>query len=182
MRSDPETATARFGLSGVRSQKTKCRFREEGEDRLLDRSSAPRAVPSRISEERVAVIAALRGLRMTAAEIAETLSLPLSTVSGVLARIGLGKLSRLEPPEPPNRYERRREDELLHVDVKKLGRIGRPGHRFNGGLSDSLSSSPASRAWMKDLCGTGHVQMSAESWARSVVAAAVAKGGSKECA
>lgn len=80
MRSDPETATARFGLSGVRSQKTKCRFREEGEDRLLDRSSAPRAVPSRISEERVAVIAALRGLRMTAAEIAETLSLPLSTV------------------------------------------------------------------------------------------------------
>ena len=108
------------------------RFREEGEQGLLDRSSAPRSVPARTSEERVAVIAALRRLRMTAAEIAETLSMPLSTVSVVLTRIGLGKLSRLEPPEPANRYERRRPGELLHVDVKKLGRIGRPGHRVNG--------------------------------------------------
>jgi transposase InsO family protein len=108
------------------------RYREEGEQGLLDRSSAPRSVPGRTPEERVAVIAALRRLRMTAAEIAETLSMPLSTVSVVLARIGLGRLSRLEPPEPPNRYERRRPGELLHVDVKKLGRIGRPGHRVNG--------------------------------------------------
>src|SRR6476659_11129635 len=81
---------------------------------------------------RVLVIAALLRLRMTAAEIAETLSMPLSTVSAVLARIGLGRLSRLEPPEPANRYERKRPGELLHVDVKKLGRIGRPGHRVNG--------------------------------------------------
>ena len=58
--------------------------------------------------------------------------MPLSTVSAVLTRIGLGKRSRLEPPEPPNRYERARPGELLHVDVKKLGRIGRPGHRVNG--------------------------------------------------
>ena len=58
--------------------------------------------------------------------------MPLSTVSAVLTRIGLGKLSRLEPPEPPNRYERSRPGELLHIDVKKLGRIGRPGHRVNG--------------------------------------------------
>jgi transposase InsO family protein len=108
------------------------RYREEGEDGLLDRSSAPRSVPARTPEERVAVIAALRRLRMTAAEIAETLSMPLSTVSVVLARIGLGRLSRLEPPEPANRYERRRAGELLHVDVTKRGRIGRPGHRVNG--------------------------------------------------
>jgi transposase InsO family protein len=74
----------------------------------------------------------LRQLRMTAAEIAETLSMPPSTVSALLARLGLGKLSRLEPPEPANRYERKRPGELLHVDVKKLGRIGRPGHRVNG--------------------------------------------------
>ena len=78
------------------------------------------------------LIAFLRRLRMTSAEIGETLSMPLSTVSTVLNRIGLGRLSRLEPPEPPNRYERRRAGELLHVDVKKLGRIGRPGHRVNG--------------------------------------------------
>ena len=108
------------------------RYREEGEQGLLDRSSAPRSVPGRTSEERVSVIAVLRRLRMTAAEIAETLSMPLSTVSVVLARIGLGRLSRLEPLEPANRYERRRPGELLHVDVKKLGRIGRPGHRVNG--------------------------------------------------
>jgi transposase InsO family protein len=69
---------------------------------------------------------------MTAAEIGETLSMPLSTVSAVLTRIGLGKLARLEPPEPANRYERKHPCELLHIDVKKLGRIGRPGHRVHG--------------------------------------------------
>src|SRR6266487_888243 len=106
------------------------RFREEGEQGLFDRSSAPRSVPHRTAEERVAVIAGLRRLRMTAAEIAETLAMPLSTVSAVLSRIGLGRLSRLEPPEPPNRYERRHPGELVHVDVKKLGRIKGVGHRM----------------------------------------------------
>ena len=67
---------------------------------------------------------------MTAAEIAECLQMALSTVSRWLRRIGLGKLSRLEPPEPPNRYERQRAGELIHVDVKKLGRIRVPGHRM----------------------------------------------------
>ena len=68
-------------------------------------------------------IEALRRVRMTAAEIAEVLGLALSTVSLWLKRIGLGKRSRLEPPEPPNRYERRHPGELVHVDIKKLGRI-----------------------------------------------------------
>jgi transposase InsO family protein len=76
---------------------------------------------------------ALRRLRMTGAEIAFCLAMALSTVSAVLQRVGLGKLSRLEPPEPPNRYERRHAGELLHVDVKKLGRIsGGAGHRVTG--------------------------------------------------
>jgi transposase InsO family protein len=108
------------------------RYRAEGEDGLLDGSSAPRSIPHRTSEERVQTIAALRRLRMTAAEIAECLRMPLSTVSALLTRIGLGKRSRLEPPEPANRYERRHPGELLHIDVKKLGKIGRPGHRVNG--------------------------------------------------
>jgi transposase InsO family protein len=70
---------------------------------------------------------------MTAAEIAETLSMPLSTVSAVLARIGLGRLSRLEPSQPANRYERRHPGELVHIDVKKLGRIkDGAGKRFVG--------------------------------------------------
>src|SRR3989475_12762509 len=108
------------------------RFRLEGEQGLLDRCSAPASVPLRTGEGRVAVIAALRRLRMTGAEIAETLGMPVSTVSGILTRIGLGKLWRLEPLEPANRYEKQRPGELVHVDVKKLGKIGRPGHRVNG--------------------------------------------------
>jgi len=80
------------------------RFRTEGEPGLLDRSSAPGEVPNRTPEERIEVIAAPRRLRMTAAEIARCLSMPLSTVSGILTRNGLGKLSRLEPLEPANRY------------------------------------------------------------------------------
>jgi transposase InsO family protein len=70
---------------------------------------------------------------MTGPEIAECLGMALSTVSAVLTRIGLGKLSRLEPPEPPNRYERSKPGELIHIDVKKLVRIERgAGHRVTG--------------------------------------------------
>jgi hypothetical protein len=99
---------------------------------LLDGSSAPRSIPHRTPGERVQAIAALRRLSMTVAEVAETLAMPLSTVSAVLTRIGLGKRSRLEPTEPANRYERRQSGELLHVDVKKLGRIRGAGHRVTG--------------------------------------------------
>jgi transposase InsO family protein len=130
------TAAAEAAGVSVRTvSKWRRRFREEGEQGLFDRCSAPASVPLRTAEARVAVIAALRRLRMTAAEIAETLEMPLSTVSGILTRIGLGKLWRLEPLEPPNRYEKQRPGELVHVDVKKLGRIGRPGHRVTGRVS-----------------------------------------------
>jgi len=110
------------------------RYRAEGEAGLRDRSSAPHSIPHRTAADRVEVIEALRRLRMTGAEIAECLGMALSTVSVVLKRIGLGKLSRLEPPEPPNRYERRHPGELIHVDIKKLGCIphGRAGHRVHG--------------------------------------------------
>jgi transposase len=99
------------GCSERTASKWLKRYRE-GERQLLDRSSRPRRSPNRLSSERVRVIEALRRLRMTAAEIAEILHLPLSTVSLWLKRIGLGKHSRLEPPEPPNRYERRHPGEL----------------------------------------------------------------------
>ena len=110
------------------------RFREEGERGLLDRSSAPGRIPHKTAPARVEAIAALRRLRMTAAEIAELLAMPLSTVSAWLKRIGLGKRSRLEPPEPPNRYQLARPGQLVHVDVKKLGRISvrGAGHRVTG--------------------------------------------------
>jgi transposase InsO family protein len=114
------------------AQKWAIRYRTAGAAGLLDRSSAPSVIPHRTPEDRVQAIAALRRLRMTSADIALCLRMPLSTVSAVLSRIGLGKLSRLEPPEPPNRYERRQAGELLHVDVKKLGRIRGAGHRVTG--------------------------------------------------
>jgi transposase-like protein len=109
------------------------RYREEGEEGLLDRSSAPHSVANRTTEDRVEAIAALRRLRMTGAEIAECLGMALSTVSAVLTRIGLGKIGRLEPAEPPNRYERATPGELIHIDVKKLGVIAKgAGHRITG--------------------------------------------------
>jgi transposase InsO family protein len=100
-----------------------------GDRELLDRSSRPRRSPARLSVQRVQAVERLRRLRMTAAEISEVLGIPLSTVSLWLKRIGLGKRSRLEPPEPLNRYERRHPGELVHVDIKQLGRVRGAGHR-----------------------------------------------------
>jgi transposase InsO family protein len=108
------------------------RYQGEGELGLLERSSAPSRIPHGTCEEHVQAIAALRRLRFTGPEIAETLSMALSTVSGVLTRIGMGKLGRLGL-EPAQRYERERPGELIHIDVKKLGRIERgAGHRITG--------------------------------------------------
>jgi transposase len=110
------------------------RFREEGAKGLIDRSSRPLRSPSQLPAAKVHAIRSLRKLRMTAAEIAEVLCLALSTVSLWLRRIGLGKRSRMDPPEPPNRYERRHAGELVHVDIKQLGRISErgAGHRMVG--------------------------------------------------
>jgi transposase InsO family protein len=98
------------------------RYRLEGVAGLCDRSSAPRQVANRTAPERVDAIVKLRRLRFTAAEIAETLGMALSTVSGILTRIGMGKLGRLGL-EQPVRYQRSRPGELVHIDVKRLGRI-----------------------------------------------------------
>lgn len=121
------------GISERRCREWVRRYRTEGEPGLVDRPSAPKTVANRTEESRIEAIAALRRLRMTGAEIAEILGMALSTVSGVLTRIGLGKLSRLEPPEPPNRYVKERPGELLHIDVKKLVKIkDGAGHRMTG--------------------------------------------------
>jgi len=126
-----EAATA-AGVSERTARKWRDRYQAQGAVGLLDRSSAPRSVPSRTPEDRIEVIAALRRLRFTGAEIAELLGMALSTVSGILTRIGMGKLGRLGL-EPPQRYERERPGELIHIDVKKLGRIhGGAGKRITG--------------------------------------------------
>jgi transposase InsO family protein len=111
------------------------RYRQEGERGLHDRSSAPRRVANRTPTDRIELILHLRRLRFTAAEIAETLAMAVSTVSAVLKREGMGRLG-LIGLEQPVRYERERPGELVHFDVKKLGRIeGGAGKRVRGGSS-----------------------------------------------
>jgi transposase InsO family protein len=122
------------GVSVRCARKWVGRYRLEGERGLSDRSSAPGCVANRTAGERVQAIVALRRLRFTAAEIAELLGMALSTVSGILTRLGMGRLGRLGL-EQPVRYERSRPGELVHVDVKKLGRIqGGAGWRARGGV------------------------------------------------
>jgi transposase InsO family protein len=127
------TSPAAAGEVSVRcARKWVSRYRAEGELGLLDRSSAPARVANRTPDDRVEAIAALRRLRFTGPEIAELLSMALSTVSGILTRIGMGRLGRLGL-EPARRYERARPGELVHVDVKKLGCIERgAGKRITG--------------------------------------------------
>jgi transposase InsO family protein len=110
------------GISDRTARKWLARYRADGPQGLLDRSSAATVVANRTDERRIEAIAALRRLRFTGAEIAELLGMALSTVSGILTRIGMGKLGRLGL-EPAERYERARPGELIHIDVKKLGRI-----------------------------------------------------------
>jgi transposase InsO family protein len=120
------------GISQRTARKWLARFRAEGAAGLLDRSSAPRTVANRTDEQTVAAICALRRLRFSGPELAELLDVPCSTVSAVLKRCGMGKLGRLGL-EPAERYERERPGELIHIDVKKLGRIvGGAGHRISG--------------------------------------------------
>jgi transposase InsO family protein len=131
-RSIAEAATA-AGVSERTCSKWVGRYRSEGVAGLVDRSSAPRSVANRTDKQRVEAIAALRRLRMTAPEIADVLGMAVSTVSGILTRIGLGRLGRIGL-EPARRYERARPGELVHIDVKKLGRIqGGAGKRVRGG-------------------------------------------------
>jgi transposase InsO family protein len=119
------------GCSERTAFKWLARFRREGVAGLEDRSSRPRRIHATPASA-VRAIEKLRRLRFTSTRIAEALRMALSTVCAVLARLGLGRLRALEPPEPPNRYCRRHAGELIHIDVKKLGRFDHPGHRVTG--------------------------------------------------
>jgi transposase InsO family protein len=133
-------AAAEFNTSSRTCSKWVARFREASESGLLDHSSACVRVANRTDEQRIGVIAGLRRLRFTGPEIADVLEMPLSTVSGILTRIGMGRLGRLGH-EPVQRYERARPGELIHIDVEKLGRIERgAGKRIFGGSSHYTGS------------------------------------------
>lgn len=108
------------------------RFRAEGPTGLQDRSSRPSQIANRTSPEREQLVLRLRGCGLSAREIAVKLRMPRSTVSAVLKRHGVGRLGELQPSEPVRRYEHEAPGDLLHLDVKKLGRIRGIGHRITG--------------------------------------------------
>jgi transposase InsO family protein len=121
------------GISRRTAYKWIARYAREGRAGLHDRSSRPRTSPSALAVDHVCCIVWLRQTRMTVARIAASLELPRSTVARVLQRRGLNRLKRLDDQAPPRRYTRRHPGELLHLDVKKLGRItGFYGHRITG--------------------------------------------------
>jgi transposase InsO family protein len=171
------TLTAAAEAAGVRvrcARKWVARYRLESEPGLFDRSSAPRRVANRTAPERVAAIVALRRLRMTAAEIAETLSMPLSTVSAVLTRNRVGRLGRLGL-EPARRYEHSRAGELVHIDVKKLGRISRgAGHRVHGGLQHYTGRHLDAAGRLRGSAGWEFVQIAVDDYSRLAYAEVLA--------
>ncbi len=127
-------AACAMGISRATAYKWLWRYEEEGHAGLEDRSSAPGRVWNRTKRWLQRRIEQLRRKRLTAWAIAKRLGMAISTVGGVLRRLGLGKLKYLDPVEPIVRYERDRPGELIHLDVKKLGRFRCPGKRVTGKL------------------------------------------------
>jgi len=127
-----KAAAEAAGVSRRTAHKWLARHRLGGERRHHDRSSAPRRCPRRVAEAVVVRIEHLRRQRMTGPAIARALGLARSTVGLVLRRLGLGKLTALEPKVPILRYERSQPGEMIHLDIKKLGRFGVEGHRVTG--------------------------------------------------
>jgi transposase InsO family protein len=133
----PARAAAAAGVSEPTARKWLGRFLASGEAALADMSSRPAVSPRRISESKALAIVELRRRRLTQARIAASLGVSEATVSRVLRRAGLSKLSALQPAEPVQRYEHAAPGELLHIDTKKLGRIERLGHRITGDRRDT---------------------------------------------
>lgn len=121
-----------FGVSIVTVDKWLRRYRAEGPGGLEDRSSRPRRSPAATAQELQLAVLALRRQRLTLVAIAQQLSLSRATVARICVRAGMNRLSRLEPAPAVLRYERARPGELLHLDIKKLGRITQIGHRIHG--------------------------------------------------
>lgn len=130
---EPVSAVAgRFGVDRKTVRKWLQRFLAEGVAGLADRSSRPHHSPTAIARGTAQRVITLRRRRRTMRSIAQTLRIAMATVSRVLARAGLSRLAALDPPPPPNRYERAAPGELLHIDIKRLGGIRGVGHRITG--------------------------------------------------
>jgi transposase InsO family protein len=131
------SAAEAAGLSQRQTYRWLKRYRAGGAAALADRSSAPQRCPRGVPAERIAEIERVRRQRLSGPAIARQLGMPASTVGGILRRLGLGKLAALETRPPVVRYQRAQPGELLHIDVKKLGRIAAVGHRITGDRRDT---------------------------------------------
>ena len=136
----PKALSAAVGVCPRTVQKWVKRFRKEGLAGLRDRSSRPQHVRRPTPPETVACVEALRRQRWTGAQIARETGVSKATVSRILRRLGLNRLRSLEPAEPVRRYERERPGELIHIDIKKLGRFDRVGHRITGDRTSQSNS------------------------------------------
>ena len=134
----PCAAAAAYGVSLPTANKWLGRYLAEGETGLLDRSSRPRLSPRAISPAKALAIVELRQRRLIQARIAASVGVSKSTVGRVLARAGLSRLKDLEPSEPVVRYEHAHPGDMIHIDIKKLGRIERMSHRITGDRRDSV--------------------------------------------
>lgn len=131
-------AAALHGVTAQTARKWLGRFLARGETALIDASSRPACSPRTTEPATALLIVELRQRRMLQRQIARSVGVSASTVSRVLARAGMSKLSDLQPAEPVQRYEHAAPGELLHIDTKKLGRIERPSHRVTGNRRDSV--------------------------------------------
>ena len=130
-------AARQFNVTPKTVAKWVKRFRAEGVDGLRDRSSRPHSLPSQTTAATCATVEALRRQRYTGKQIAAEVGISPATVSRILHRLGLNRLAALEPAEPIRRYERQHPGELIHIDIKKLGRFNRIGHRITGDRSEA---------------------------------------------
>ena len=128
-------AARQFNTTPKTVGKWVARFHAEGVDSLRDRSSKPLSSPGQTAPAKCVAVEALRRLRFTGKQIAAEVGVSPATVSRILRRLGLNKLSALEPAEPVRRYQRDNPGELIHLDIKKLGKIGLVGHRITGDRS-----------------------------------------------
>lgn len=132
----PVEAAQAMGVSARTAYTWLRRFQKEGQAGLYNRSSRPHRCPHASSSKTVRQVIKLRHQRQTYRQIAQAVGVSQSTVARILMRVGLNRLSHLEPARPDNRYEHASPGDLLHLDIKKLGRFKRPGHRVTGARTD----------------------------------------------
>ena len=135
----PEAAARAAGVCPRTARKWVVRFLAEGVEGLQDRSSRPHRLRKPTPQEIVEKVEALRRQRWTGKQIAAELAISPATVSRILKRLGLNRIAALEPAEPVRRYERDHPGELIHIDIKKLGRFERVGHRITGDRQQGVS-------------------------------------------